>query len=262
MNRIEQYQCLRAELPDMEDRSAAMTAQEQSFLLELLDLPEADVFLTPEGIEEIKSSLAVQKAHFPVKQLASFQTSSHWEQPQYIQKARRCLQILRAHQEFAYKNQTLKGTVCEGKGYPLYLQADVFTREWYLCFIDVERRIPVLVNLYRLEFGETMDTETLTEAERKQILKEQPKKELVLKVQNRYGAFDRAAALFSGYKREVSYDTEKNCLWLKLQYYDYEEHGLPSKVLSLGALAEVVESDEIRAAVRQVVDQALRLYEE
>ena len=63
MNRIEQYQCLRAELPGMEDRSAAMTAQEQSFLLELLDLPEAGAFLNPEGIEEIKSLLTVQKAH-------------------------------------------------------------------------------------------------------------------------------------------------------------------------------------------------------
>lgn len=65
------------------------------------------------------------------------------------------MEIVRQNVDFHYQNRIFQGNIRKGISCPIAIQVDMFTREWYLDFVDVGSRTEVLANLSRLTLLQT-----------------------------------------------------------------------------------------------------------
>lgn len=87
--------------------------------------------------------------------LGEFQASKNWDDEEYVRKAKREMEIVRQNVDFHYQNRIFQGNIRKGISCPIAIQVDMFTREWYLDFVDVGSRTEVLANLSRLTLLQT-----------------------------------------------------------------------------------------------------------
>lgn len=238
----------------------ALTGGEEEFLGELLAMPESRVFLEEAFRKELQERFGSSSGK-GAKRLGEFQISENWDDSEYVRKAKLAMEIVRRDVDFRYRNQTLQGSIREGTGCPIAIQVDLFTREWYMNFIDVESKAEVLANLSRLTFSGTGDSASFRMEERQRIKQERRNQKLTLAVKNEKGAIERACALFALKQRFMRHDRDTDEMIMEITYCDYEKEEMISDILSLGELAVVREPKELREELLHIVEGMLELYE-
>lgn len=101
--------------------------------------------------------------------LGEFQASKNWDNEEYVRKARRAMEIVRRNVDFHYQYRIFQGNIRKGISCPIAIQVDVFTREWYLDFVDVRSRKEVLANLSRFTFLQTGNSASISQEEKRRL---------------------------------------------------------------------------------------------
>lgn len=237
-----------------------LTADEETFLSELLAMPESWVFLEETFRKELQEKIGSCRENV-TERLGEFQISGNWDDEEYIRNAKLAMEIVRRNVDFQYQNRTLYGGVRKGWGCPIAIQVDMFTREWYMNFIDVDSRVEVLANLSRLTFSGTGESASFSREEKRIIKEGSRNQKLTLAVKNEKGAIERACALFALKQRFMRYDRDTDEMVMEIAYCDYEKDEMISNILSLEDLAVVREPRELREELLLIVEGMLELYE-
>lgn len=257
--RYQRIQLVRME-SDKDRRKIPLTDAEGIFLKDLLAMPESRVFLEENVRRDLQQQIKICQENSTAK-LGEFRVSKNWDNEEYVRKARKAMEIVRQNVDFHYRNRTFQGDIRTGKGCPIAIQVDVFTREWYLNFIDVDSRTEVLANLSRLKFLDIENSVSFSQEEKRKIKEERKNQKLTLAVKNEKGTMERACALFALKQRFMRHDRDTDELIMEISYSDYEKEEILSDILSLEDLAVVREPEELREEVLHIVEGMLKLYD-
>ncbi|MGN0291833.1 MAG: WYL domain-containing protein [Lachnospiraceae bacterium] len=261
MNRSERYELFQSINKEERTSSIVLTGLEQEFLENMLEMPESRMFLSETIYKKLGRYKKKTRENSNIDVLGEYKINPLWQDEDYIQNVKRAMKTVRRKEGFFYENQTNQGEVVEGIGYPVRIQVDVFTRNWYLHFVDIERKNTVLANLARCKIKYKEDSIVANE-QIDDILDKRKKGVLKLKILNKKSAHERACLLFADNRRQMEYNKEEDALYMGITYYDYEEEGIIRKILSLGAFAVVLEPQNIRERIVKEVEQVLNIYHE
>ena len=256
--RYQRIQLVRME-SDRDEMEIPLTEAEGTFLKEMLAMPESHAFID----EKFRMDLQARVGHCQessTQRLGEFRVSENWHDEKYVEKARKAMEIVQQDVDFHYQNRTFQGEIREGTGCPIAIQVDLFTREWYMNFIDVDSGTEVLANLNRLTFLATENSASFCREEKKRIKEGRRNYKLTLAVKNEKGAMERACALFALKQRFMRHDRDTDELILEISYCDYEKEEILSDILSLEELAVIREPKELREEVLHIVEGMLELY--
>ena len=234
-----------------------MSTPERSYLRAILDLPEAELFLSPETKEKLRGQCACTEPETPVE---------HWApagEPVPRQPGPEGFQtLLRAAErrwlvDYVYRTNTDE-TLRQARALPWKLEYSAYDRRWWVIFYRSEEQRTIkarLENLRQIRLAGPSDvTEAKVEEAMDRLMETEP---VVLEVTRTRGTLERCFLVFENQlfvrTRQVSQDRFR----LSFQYYRFDRSEILRRLLYLGPGVRLVSPDGMRRELAELIGRGL-----
>lgn len=234
-----------------------MSTPERSYLRAILDLPEAELFLSPETEEKLRGQCAGTKPETPVE---------HWAPPgeplprQPGPEGFRTL--LRAAErrwlvDYIYRTNADE-TLRQARALPWKLEYSAYDRRWWVIFYRSEEQRTIKARLENLRQIHLAGPSDVTEAEVEEAMDRLMEPEpVVLEVTRTRGALERCFLVFENQlfvrTRQVSQDRFR----LSFRYYRFDRSEILRRLLYLGPGVRLVSPDGMRRELVELIGRGL-----
>lgn len=246
-----------------ESGTVAITAQERSWLLMMLDHAGSEGAFSAEMQDKLREALTGETAYDLVEML--LQKGESVEKPLFPPHLHTLRRIIRK-QGAARLTCRVKGGRLHAKEscFPYKLEYSMVKREWYLLW--VHRRRHALMRT-RLALVEALEDAEISSAEVGRLLAEIERRtealqeEAVVEIIRRYNPeLSRILYAFSCFDREVEYAEETDTYRVRLRFPSNEREYVLSKLRFLGQRVRVAEGDPLIRRMRESALKALERY--
>lgn len=234
-----------------------MSTPERSYLRAILDLPEAELFLSPETKEKLRGQCACTEPETPVE---------HWApagEPVPRQPGPEGFQtLLRAAErrwlvDYAYRTNTDE-TLRQARALPWKLEYSAYDRRWWVIFYRPEEQRTIKARLENLRQIRLAGPSDVTEAEVEEAMDRLMEPEpVVLEVTRTRGTLERCFLVFENQlfvrTRQVSQDRFR----LSFQYYRFDRSEILRRLLYLGPGVRLVSPDGMRRELAELIGRGL-----
>lgn len=234
-----------------------MSTPERSYLRAILDLPEAELFLSPETKEKLRGQCAGTEPETPVE---------HWApagEPVPRQPGPEGFQtLLRAAErrwlvDYVYRTNTDE-TLRQARALPWKLEYSAYDRRWWVIFYRPEEQRTIKARLENLRQIRLAGPSDVTEAEVEEAMDRLMEPEpVVLEVTRTRGTLERCFLVFENQlfvrTRQVSQDRFR----LSFQYYRFDRSEILRRLLYLGPGVRLVSPDGMRRELAELIGRGL-----
>lgn len=234
-----------------------MSTPERSYLQAILDLPEAELFLSPETKEKLRGQCACTEPETPVE---------HWApagEPVPRQPGPEGFQtLLRAAErrwlvDYVYRTNTDE-TLRQARALPWKLEYSAYDRRWWVIFYRPEEQRTIKARLENLRQIRLAGPSDVTEAEVEEAMDRLMEPEpVVLEVTRTRGTLERCFLVFENQlfvrTRQVSQDRFR----LSFQYYRFDRREILRRLLYLGPGVRLVSPDGMRRELAELISRGL-----
>lgn len=234
-----------------------MSTPERSYLRAILDLPEAELFLSPETKEKLRGQCACTEPETPVE---------HWApagEPVPRQPGPEGFRtLLRAAErrwlvDYVYRTNTDE-TLRQARALPWKLEYSAYDRRWWVIFYRPEEQRTIKARLENLRQIRLAGPSDVTEAEVEEAMDRLMEPEpVVLEVTRTRGTLERCFLVFENQlfvrTRQVSQDRFR----LSFQYYRFDRSEILRRLLYLGPGVRLVSPDGMRRELAELIGRGL-----
>lgn len=234
-----------------------MSTPERSYLRAILDLPEAELFLSPETKEKLRGQCACTEPETPVE---------HWApagEPVPRQPGPEGFRtLLRAAKrrwlvDYVYRTNTDE-TLRQARALPWKLEYSAYDRRWWVIFYRPEEQRTIKARLENLRQIRLAGPSDVTEAEVEEAMDRLMEPEpVVLEVTRTRGTLERCFLVFENQlfvrTRQVSQDRFR----LSFQYYRFDRSEILRRLLYLGPGVRLVSPDGMRRELAELIGRGL-----
>lgn len=234
-----------------------MSTPERSYLRAILDLPEAELFLSPETKEKLRGQCACTEPETPVE---------HWApagEPVPRQPGPEGFQtLLRAAErrwlvDYVYRTNTDE-TLRQARALPWKLEYSAYDRRWWVIFYRPEEQRTIKARLENLRQIRLAGPSDVTEAEVEEAMDRLMEPEpVVLEITRTRGTLERCFLVFENQlfvrTRQVSQDRFR----LSFQYYRFDRSEILRRLLYLGPGVRLVSPDGMRRELAELIGRGL-----
>lgn len=234
-----------------------MSTPERSYLRAILDLPEAELFLSTETKEKLRGQCACTEPETPVE---------HWApagEPVPRQPGPEGFRtLLRAAErrwlvDYVYRTNTDE-TLRQARALPWKLEYSAYDRRWWVIFYRPEEQRTIKARLENLRQIRLAGPSDVTEAEVEEAMDRLMEPEpVVLEVTRTRGTLERCFLVFENQlfvrTRQVSQDRFR----LSFQYYRFDRSEILRRLLYLGPGVRLVSPDGMRRELAELIGRGL-----
>lgn len=234
-----------------------MSTPERSYLRAILDLPEAELFLSPETKEKLRGQCACTEPETPVE---------HWApagEPVPRQPGPEGFRTLlwaaerRWLVDYVYRTNTDE-TLRQARALPWKLEYSAYDRRWWVIFYRPEEQRTIKARLENLRQIRLAGPSDVTEAEVEEAMDRLMEPEpVVLEVTRTRGTLERCFLVFENQlfvrTRQVSQDRFR----LSFQYYRFDRSEILRRLLYLGPGVRLVSPDGMRRELAELIGRGL-----
>lgn len=234
-----------------------MSTPERSYLRAILDLPEAELFLSPETKAKLRGQCACTEPETPVE---------HWApagEPVPRQPGPEGFRTLlwaaerRWLVDYVYRTNTDE-TLRQARALPWKLEYSAYDRRWWVIFYRPEEQRTIKARLENLRQIRLAGPSDVTEAEVEEAMDRLMEPEpVVLEVTRTRGTLERCFLVFENQlfvrTRQVSQDRFR----LSFQYYRFDRSEILRRLLYLGPGVRLVSPDGMRRELAELIGRGL-----
>ena len=239
-------------LSSVKQPSFPLSNAEESYLQEILRLPQAALFLPRALAERLTDPRAVcDDASIQTMEAFGEQRNPALSQPEFC----RILEAVSRGCAISYRYRSRDGEARRGCAVPWRLEYSAYDNRWWLILYSPEERRCVKAWLSHLSDVGLERHITVPEkdilAARKQALMPDP---VVLRVENARNALERCFLILEQKEFEDSRLHPDGSATISFRYYRYEETELLRQLLYLGPNVELLAPQSLRAALLELVE--------
>lgn len=234
-----------------------MSTPERSYLRAILDLPEAELFLSPETKEKLRGQCACTEPETPVEHWApAGELVPRQPGPEGFRT------LLRAAErrwlvDYVYRTNTDE-TLRQARALPWKLEYSAYDRRWWVIFYRPEEQRTIKARLENLRQIRLAGPSDVTEAEVEEAMDRLMEPEpVVLEVTRTRGTLERCFLVFENQlfvrTRQVSQDRFR----LSFQYYRFDRSEILRRLLYLGPGVRLVSPDGMRRELAELIGWGL-----
>lgn len=234
-----------------------MSTPERSYLRAILDLPEAELFLSPETKAKLRGQCACTEPETLVE---------HWApagEPVPRQPGPEGFRTLlwaaerRWLVDYVYRTNTDE-TLRQARALPWKLEYSAYDRRWWVIFYRPEEQRTIKARLENLRQIRLAGPSDVTEAEVEEAMDRLMEPEpVVLEVTRTRGTLERCFLVFENQlfvrTRQVSQDRFR----LSFQYYRFDRSEILRRLLYLGPGVRLVSPDGMRRELAELIGRGL-----
>lgn len=248
---------------------------EEDALKNLLKLEIAKKYLHKETIDKLEAKLDLDNVEWSLEDIKKKRMFKHGDTENLdivMANIRKIIEAMKNQCPIKCDNNTRQGNVNYENQvlYPVKIEYSPINDKYRLFCIKVvdgkKKYIKMIIsnmkNIEVLENEKVKNMEEFIEENKVDFLEFQQsnRRSITLYVDSEKHVIERCFRIFSFYKREAEYDSQKDIYILKIHYYSFDEAEIIKNILSLGHRVVVAEPQEIRNKIIERVKKSISNY--